>query len=100
MWSSLVTLFALLRLGLPAVGVHSLRHSAAARMIAAGWTPKAIQQVMGHRSVSSPSTHTGISFETDLDDFAARLDDPEVCARRVENRVFDKRNRKASAEDA
>lgn len=77
---------ALLRLGLPAVGVHSLRHSAAARMIAAGWTPKAIQQVMGHRSVSFTLDTYGHLFETDLDDFAARLDDPQIGASRLEGK--------------
>jgi integrase len=66
---------ALLRLRLPAVGVHALRHSAAARMISAGWTPKAVQQVMGHRSVAFTLDTYGHLFETDLDDLAARLDE-------------------------
>jgi hypothetical protein len=46
-------------------------------MIAAGWTPKAVQQVMGHRSVAFTLDAYGHLFETDLDDLASRLDDPE-----------------------
>jgi integrase len=67
------------RLHLPMVGVHTLRHSAAARMIAAGWTPKAVQQVMGHRSVAFTLDTYGHLFQTDLDDLASRLDDPRVA---------------------
>lgn len=61
-------------LGLPAVGLHALRHSAAARMIAAGAAPKAIQKVLGHRSVAFTLTVYGHMFDADLDDLAARLD--------------------------
>lgn len=39
-------------LGIPRVGVQVLRHSSAARMIAAGATPKAVQEVLGHRSIA------------------------------------------------
>lgn len=42
------------RMGLPSTGLHTLRHSAAARMISAGASPKAVQSVMGHRSARSP----------------------------------------------
>jgi integrase len=66
------------QLGLPVVGVHVLRHSAAARMIASGWSPKAVQQVMGHRSVAFTLDTYGHLFETDLDDLAIRLDDPNI----------------------
>jgi integrase len=69
---------ALAELSLPVVGVHALRHSAAARMIAAGWTPKAVQQVMGHRSVAFTLDTYGHLFDTDLYDLAARLDDPTI----------------------
>jgi integrase len=75
---------ALKRLRLPVVGVHALRHSAAARMIAASWTPKAVQQVMGHRSVAFTLDTYGHLFETDLDDLASRLDDPEIGGARVD----------------
>jgi integrase len=62
------------RLGIPQVGVHVLRHSAAARMIAAGASPKAVQKVLGHRSVAFTLTVYGHMFDEDLDDLAARLD--------------------------
>ena len=39
-------------LNLPAVGLHILRHSAAARMIQAGASPKAVQSILGHRSAA------------------------------------------------
>ena len=66
------------------MGVHALRHSAAARMIAAGWTPKAVQQVMGHRSVAFTLDTYGHLFESDLDDLATRLDEPKIGGARVE----------------
>ena len=61
-------------LGLPHAGLHVLRHSAAARMIQAGATPKAVQTVMGHQSAAFTRTVYGHLFDTDLDDLAARLD--------------------------
>ena len=36
-------------LKMPVDGMHALRHSAAARMISAGASPKAVQSIMGHR---------------------------------------------------
>ena len=45
---------ALAELGLPPVGLHVLRHSAAARLISAGATPKAVQVVLGHGSAAPP----------------------------------------------
>lgn len=62
------------RLGLPHAGLHVLRHSAAARMIQAGATPKAVQTVLGHRSAAFTLTVYGHIFDADLDDLAARLD--------------------------
>ncbi len=35
--------------GLPPVGVHALRHSAAAALISSGASPKAVQSILGHR---------------------------------------------------
>ena len=58
---------ALDELGLPAVGLHTLRHSAAARLISAGASPKAVQSVMGHRSAAFTLNVYGHIFETDLD---------------------------------
>jgi integrase len=39
-------------LGLPAIGVHGLRHSAATWMIAAGVNPRVVQQRLGHAHVA------------------------------------------------
>jgi integrase len=64
----------LLRLGLPAVGVHVLRHSAAARIVAAGGSAKTFQTVLGHRSASFSLTVYGHLFDADLDALADRLD--------------------------
>jgi integrase len=69
------------RLSLPAVGLHVLRHSAAARLIGAGASPKALQQVLGHRSAAFSLTVYGHIFETDLDDLAAKLDSPAATSR-------------------
>jgi len=51
------------QLGLPRVGLHVLRHSAAARMISA---PKAIQTVLGHGSVAFRLTVYGHVFDATL----------------------------------
>ena len=65
---------ALARLELPAVGIHVLRHSAAARVIAAGGSPKTLQTVLGHRSASFSLTVYGHLFDADLDALADRLE--------------------------
>ena len=65
---------ALRNLGLPEVGLHVLRHSAAARMIGAGGSPKAVQVVLGHRSAAFTLTVYGHLFDADLDELALRLD--------------------------
>ena len=62
------------RLGLPMVGLHVLRHSAAARLIAAGASAKAVQTILGHSSAAFTLTVYGHLFDADLDDLAARLD--------------------------
>ena len=59
---------------LPRCGLHVLRHSAAPRMIASGWHPKAVQHVLGHESPSFTLRVYGHLFDTDLDDLAAALD--------------------------
>lgn len=56
------------------MGLHVLRHSAAARMIAAGASAKAVQVVLGHRSAAFTLTVYGHLFDADLDDLAGRLD--------------------------
>jgi integrase len=43
---------ALAELELPKCGLHVLRHSAAARIVAAGGSPKTLQTVLGHRSAA------------------------------------------------
>jgi site-specific recombinase XerD len=53
--------------------MHALRHSAAARMIAAGWSPTAVQRALGHRSASFTLTTYGHLFDTDWDDLGAAL---------------------------
>lgn len=62
-------------LELPMVGLHVLRHSAAARMIRAGWSPKAVQQVLGHGSAAFTLTVYGHLFDDDLDSLAEALDE-------------------------
>jgi integrase len=69
------------RLGLPAAGVHVLRHSAAARMIAAGARPKAVQTVLGHANAGFTLSVYGHMFDADLDDLAQRLDEPRSASR-------------------
>jgi integrase len=66
----------LTELGLPLVGVHVLRHSAAARMIGAGWSAKAVQSTLGHASASFTLTVYGHLFESDMDELAAALESP------------------------
>lgn len=63
------------QLGLPKVGLHVLRHSAAARLIAAGASPKAVQTVLGHRSAAFSLTVYGHLFDADLDALAEALDE-------------------------
>ncbi len=61
-------------LSLPMVGIHVLRHSAAARLIGAGASPKAVQTILGHASAAFTLTRYGHLFDSDLDDLAASLD--------------------------
>jgi integrase len=65
---------ALEALDLPAVGVHALRHSAAARIVGAGGSAKTLQTVLGHRSASFSYTVYGHLLDADLDELADRLD--------------------------
>ena len=64
----------LAKLEMPVVGMHALRHSAAARMISAGASPKAVQSIMGHRSAAFTLTVYGHLFDEDLDALARRMD--------------------------
>jgi integrase len=60
--------------GLPMVGLHVLRHSAAAGLIAAGASAKTVQTILGHGSAAFTLTVYGHLFDADLDDLAARPD--------------------------
>jgi integrase len=71
------------RLGLPAVGLHVLRHSAAAALIQADASPKEVQIVMGHASAALTLDRYGHLFDDDLDDLAARADALRESAPRV-----------------
>ena len=54
--------------------MHALRHSAAARMIGAGWSAKAVQQTLGHASAGFTLSVYGHLFDDDLDALAEALD--------------------------
>jgi integrase len=62
-------------LGLPDVGIHVLRHSAAAAMIQSGASPTAVQRILGHRSAAFTLTVYGHIFDAaDLDQVAENID--------------------------
>ena len=65
---------ALERLQLPAVGLHALRHSAAAALISSGASAKEVQSILGHRSAAFTLTVYGHLFDDDLDAVANRLE--------------------------
>lgn len=60
--------------GVPRVGVHVLRHSAAAAMIRAGASPKTVQQVLGHASAGFTLTVYGHLFPDEMDRLAEALE--------------------------
>jgi integrase len=59
---------------LPAGGLHVLRHSAAAAMIHAGASTKALQTILGHGSAAFTLTVYGHVFDADLGGLAERLE--------------------------
>jgi integrase len=65
---------ALLACNIPSVGMHVLRHSAAAALISSGPSPKAVRAILGHRSAAFTLTVHGHLFEADLDDVAEQLE--------------------------
>jgi integrase len=65
----------LMELGLPDVGIHVLRHSAAAALIRTGASPTAVQRILGHRSAAFTLTVYGHIFDADLDVVAESLDE-------------------------
>lgn len=73
---------ALESLGVPRAGLHSLRHSAAAALDAAGASPKAIQSILGHSSAGYTLTVYSHLFDESLDGIGERLE--ELHRRAVE----------------
>lgn len=65
---------ALLEAGLPDMGVHALRHTCAALLIAQGAHPKAIQSHLGHRSITTTLDRYGHLFEDAHEKLAERID--------------------------
>ena len=59
----------------PKVGLHVLRHSAAAAMIRAGASPKALQTILGHQSAGFTLSVYGHVFEQDISELAQRLEE-------------------------
>lgn len=60
---------------IPEMGVHALRHTCAALLIAQGAHPKAIQRHLGHRSITTTLDRYGHLFEDEHDRLADRIDD-------------------------
>jgi integrase len=60
--------------GVEKIGVHALRHSAAAALISGGSSPKDVQTVLGHRSAGFTLTVYGHLFESDLDAIGDRME--------------------------
>jgi integrase len=56
-------------------GMHVLRHSAAAAMIRAGASPKALQAILGHQSAGFTLSVYGHVFEEDVAALAERLEE-------------------------
>lgn len=55
----------------PKFGLHALRHAAAALFIEQGFSPKRVQQFMGHASIKMTFDVYGYLFRSDEDDQAA-----------------------------
>ncbi len=69
----------------PKIGMHVLRHSAAAAMIHAGASPKALQVILGHQSAGFTLSVYGHLFEQDAAALAERLE--EVLSPRTTTRA-------------
>lgn len=63
------------RAGLPDMGLHALRHTCAAMLIAQGAHPKAIQSHLGHQSITTTLDRYGHLFEDVHERLAERVDD-------------------------
>jgi integrase len=60
--------------GLPEMGLHALRHTCAAVLIAQGAHPKAIQSHLGHRSITTTLDRYGHLFDDVHERLAERVD--------------------------
>ncbi len=90
----------LVDLGLPDVGVHVLRHSAAAALIRSGASAIAAQRILGHRSAAFTLTVYGHIFDSDLDLVAENLDQtwrPEEVEQDPRRRLVTLETRERSA---
>jgi integrase len=65
---------ALAEAGLPDMGLHALRHTCAALLIAQGAHPKAIQSHLGHQSITTTLDRYGHLFEDEHEKLAERID--------------------------
>lgn len=63
------------QVGIPEMGIHALRHTCAALLIAQGAHPKAIQRHLGHRSITTTLDRYGHPFEDEHHRLADRIDD-------------------------
>jgi integrase len=63
------------RVGLAPLRIHDLRHTAVALAIAAGYHPKAIQELAGHASITMTLDRYGHLFDTLQDAGVERLDE-------------------------
>jgi integrase len=65
---------ALEKADLPHMGLHALRHTCAALLIAEGAHPKAIQLHLGHQSITTTLDTYGHLFESEHEKLAERID--------------------------
>ena len=68
-------------LGLGALRIHDLRHTAASLAVAAGANVKVVQRMLGHSSAAMAlDVYAGL-FADDLEDVAERIDSlvPQTC---------------------
>ena len=94
---------AVAKTGLPAIGLHVLRHTCASLLIAQGAPVKAIQAQLGHSSAELTLNRYGHLYPDDLEALAARLDEARASAHRSKPasdlaRIWHERNNSATLE--